>query len=275
MKIFYGAISRKELSRLGFSIPILESFFSIKGKPLEIPSDSSGFFLDSGAFSAYTQNRPIELEAYTNYLDSLETMPEVVASLDVIGNPVKSLSNWLELKRRGFNTLPVFHFGSSFEYLHEYVRNGATYIGLGGIAKVNARERVPFIDKIFNAYPDPKSVGFHGFGIGHYLYSEFPWISVDSTTQSSAARFGCIYTPFRKDTVSIVKASTHYTSMSNRPEVLKRLKEWVESLGCNWEVACIGGSGGYLERLKIGILFSESIRTSTPARYNVTRRTLL
>lgn len=236
-------------------------------------------FLDSGAFSAYTQKKAIDIDAYIEFIKANTDRILVAASLDVIGDPVATLRNYCYMRERLVECpvplLPTVHRGSGRSWITQYVEAGATYIGLGGMAKCTAAERVAFLDPVFAQYPDPEKIGFHGFGIGRDHMLPYPWKSVDSTTVSTAARQGCLYTPYQKDVVSLVPGATHYTSIAGMPVKLLTVQMWVASLGGDWEACQMGGTAGDTARAAVMIKYFELLRSVTPPWYNTGRRLLL
>jgi hypothetical protein len=90
---------------------------------------------DSGAFSALTLGTPIDLAEYAAWLHRWRDHLLWAASLDVIGDPAGTLANWRALRdRHGLDTVPTLHAGSDVRGLDVFAKEGATLVGLGGMA---------------------------------------------------------------------------------------------------------------------------------------------
>jgi len=167
-------------------------------------------FLDSGAFSAWTEKVTIKIEEYSKFLCRYSEKLDVYANLDVIGDPVGTLKNQNILEKDGLNPLPVFHNGEDMKYLDDYV-GSYDYVALGGM--VGSKTNDKWLDIIFSKYPDHK---FHGFGLTDIaLIRKYPFYSVDSTSWFSSQKFGTIMFPNGK--------TSHYDELnSNQLEYIKK-----------------------------------------------------
>jgi len=156
------------------------------------------FFLDSGAFSAFTQGSAIDLDSYISFIKQNEKDVTVYANLDVIGDVEASWENQRYMESKGLTPLPVFHVEDPIEYLYKCM--DYDYFCLGGMASATMDLRINFLDKcwyIICDTPDnmPKNK-VHGFGMtAHKLMFRYPWYSVDSTSWSQTAGFGNIFVP--------------------------------------------------------------------------------
>ena len=146
--------------------------------------------LDSGAYSAATSGKVIELQKYID--DCLALMqspkpPSVVFGLDVIGDPEKSARNCDEMRRQGVDALETFHYGSPWHYLAPIAKRGR--MAFGGLVqrgkgghgtKLTIHARLRFLEQCFaRAWP----VWAHGFGCcDQKILSRLPLASADSTT---------------------------------------------------------------------------------------------
>ena len=111
-------------------------------------------FLDSGAFSAYTQKTEIDLDEYIKFIKQNESLVEVYANLDVIGDAKATWRNQQIMEKAGLSPMPVYHLDDPDEYLHRYIDN-YDYFGLGGMARgVVTSTRVRFLDRCFNIICD-------------------------------------------------------------------------------------------------------------------------
>lgn len=217
---------------------------------------STTLFLDSGAFSAYTKKKTIDVQGYISFIKRHKRKIAHYAVLDVIGDPIATLENQVIMEQAGLNPVPCFHFGEPWSFLREYVRN-YNYIALGGLAqRRNSTELYPFLDHAFSLICDEHGMPqckTHGFSITSVtVMTRYPWYSVDSVSWLIMSRMGLIYVPYklpngswdylekqkgkkvRKIGVSDLKATVavedqHIQNVSQqwRNEVV----EWVESHG--------------------------------------------
>lgn len=156
-------------------------------------------FLDSGAWSNYTGRSNITLDTYSNFLATHADYFKEYSSLDVINKGEESYNNWVELKRRGFNSIPVFHANSDIKYLEEYLKY-SDRIALGALARVPKQLRLWNLDYLWSKYL-VNSEGLpkykvHGFGLTDIdIMIRYPWYSVDSSTWIKHSCYGLILVP--------------------------------------------------------------------------------
>lgn len=135
-------------------------------------------FLDSGAYSAWTQGIEIDLGEYMRFI--VDNRIGKYINLDVVGDPEQTYTNMKRMEAAGLSPVPVFHMGSDFKYLDRMVYEGYEYICLGGTVGAHTNTKIEFMDKVFRDYPD---LFFHGLGINDKkLMDKYPWFSVDATT---------------------------------------------------------------------------------------------
>lgn len=199
-------------------------------------------FLDSGAFSAFTQGTTIDIEEYISFIKQFEKHFTVYANLDVLNDPKATLQNQKIMERAGLHPLPCFHCGEPIKYLLHYLDN-YDYIALGGMATSlsgngppSAAMRSSWFDKIFSEYicaPDgmPR-VKVHGFGMTSLtLMTRYPWYSVDSTSWVVASRMGQILVPHTMSKGAyLYDDRPHKVQVSSRSPGLKVKGEHIETL---------------------------------------------
>ena len=165
-----------------------------------ISPDQFTFFLDSGAYSAWSRGTQIDLDEYIAFIKANIEVIEVYACLDCIpGVPGKNASNqerneaaeltwknYLYMKSEGLDPLPVYHYGEDAEFLERMLAYGCPYIGIGGLVGIPSDKRRLWLDRVFTRITDDKGmpiVKTHGFGMTSVpLIFRYPWYSVDSTT---------------------------------------------------------------------------------------------
>jgi len=138
-------------------------------------------FLDSGAFTAYTQGKEISLDKYISWIQEgphRDRRWDVVTALDVIGDPKASYENSKEMQRQGIDPLPVFHCGEDWSLLHKYC-DEFEVVGLAATSGRTFKEKKWFISKCFQECWPHK---FHSFGwASEDLLRQYPFYSADSS----------------------------------------------------------------------------------------------
>lgn len=151
-----------------------------------MPKEDRRLIVDSGAFTAWNTGKPIHLDDYCRFLDSIEDLrPFHAVQLDVFGDPEASYKNLLIMRERGYDVMPVFTRGESLERLEEFYEM-TDYIMFGGIV-IGGKNR-EYVKWWLNRNQGRKA---------HWLgFVNIPFIkrykpeSVDSSSWNSASRFG-------------------------------------------------------------------------------------
>ena len=95
----------------------------------------------------------------------------------------------------GLDPIPIYHYGESRKWLDKILESGCKYIGLGGMGNASRRERLAWLDSVFNGLPN--DIKLHGFGVSAIgLLFRYPWYSADSTTWLRYAAYGITMIPF-------------------------------------------------------------------------------
>lgn len=251
-------------------VGVLDSFATISKPKVYHWADSH--FLDSGAYTAANSGHPIDLQKYIGFLKKCEGVYSVVASLDVIGDHEASWANHLRMREAGLHPMPAYHMGEPMSALQRMVDAGEAYIGLGGAVGSRYPELTHWLRGIFQRFPDPAVVGFHGYGmVDVRLLREFPWRSCDAASVHRVARYGGVWNPFgMRFYICPFDKSHGRGDVITNPNERKVLQTWVESLGYNWELACSRNNDGLKERCKISIAYFESVAKEVPTRYTIT-----
>ena len=246
---------------LPYDIPILTSFYGCSFDKIEKPDFCSKLFLDSGAFSAFRQGKPVDIDKYIEYVKKWDEEIEVYAGLDVIGDQEATWENVQYMVQAGLNPLPTFHYGEDFEYLEKYCQQ-FEYIAIGGIVPIKSRDLLTtFLDKCFSRIPAETKV--HGFGVGdENMMENYPWFSVDASSVHMLARFGGIYTPWGIFKVNPEVKAHEIAWMTLRPGVLEQIKSWVADLGIvdNFEVLQAQDTTATASRCSVSVMYFERIR---------------
>lgn len=230
-----------------FDYPFLLESYHYIGKndkfTNEMREDGRQIFLDSGAFSMFTQGVEVDMKGYVDFINKNKDVIEVASVLDGIGDPKLTLENQKKLEDLGADVLPCFHYGEPVEYLEYYLEH-YDHITLGGMVPESTPDLRKWLDTIWgdyltdeNGYPKIK---VHGFGLTVLdLMFRYPWYSVDSTSWVMTGRFGSIY--WRLDNGREIKMTIsdqsprvrdinqHYDTLA--PLEQDRAREVIESKG--------------------------------------------
>jgi hypothetical protein len=180
---------------------ILDSYHYIGNERMvnRIRNAGKRIFLDSGAFSAYTQGITVDIKQYCDYIKKNIDIFEVVSVLDSIGDADKTYQNQIYMESQGVNPLPCYHYGED-EAVVEYYASNYEYITIGGMVPISSPQLRIWLDRIWgrhltNRDGTPK-VKVHGFGLTSVpLMARYPWYSVDSSAWVQLGGIGSIFTP--------------------------------------------------------------------------------
>lgn len=217
-------------------------------------------FLDSGAFTAFTQKVEIQVEDYAAYVHSAASLFTVCSSLDAIGDPQKSYEILKALESLGCKVQPVFHAREDPRWLIKYLDEGYEYIFIGGMVPETTNWLKGWLDGLFHKYLTKQDgtprVRLHGFGLtDQKLMFRYPWASVDSTSWIFTGMFGgCVFLApqgLRKIVFSPLSPNAkkleapHY---ANLPVIMQQeVDRWLEPLG----VSAAQCAEGYIHRHKV------------------------
>ena len=217
----------------------LESYHYVKKQSFidAMVRDNVSVFLDSGAYSAYTQGVETDIDAYCKYIHDNHNIIDVASVLDGIGDAKKTLENQQIMESMGTTPLPCFHYGEDESYLKYYIEN-YEYITIGGMVPISSPQLKVWLDRIWGRYLTDANgkprVKVHGFGLTTYsLMQRYPWYSVDSSTWVQTARVGAIFMPSLQGTISVSDrspsrkiAGTHIDNITEeqRNELIRRIE---------------------------------------------------
>ena len=215
----------KVVSKLKYPY-ILESYHYLTANIVEaIRKDKATIFLDSGAFTMFTQGVTVDLEAFATFIKKQADIIHVASNLDVIGAGGEALTYERQktLEKSGVKIQPVFHARDKDEWLVRYLEEGYDYIFLGGMVPESTDYLQEWLDRIWDKYltnadGTPK-VKVHGFGLtSSQLMFRYPWFSVDSTSWVLASRFGSIMLDLPQRNGSIKDIKVDFSARSKKKE---------------------------------------------------------
>jgi|SRR5215469_2172688 len=201
----FGKLNEREQQGIDSIDYHLESYHYVKDKNTTERIRNSGIqvFIDSGAFSAYTQGVEIDLPSYCQWLQQNADLVKVedgvfmASVLDGIGDPLKTWQNQRYMESLGVKPLPCFHWGEDERYLEYYLAN-YDYITIGGLVPVAKPQQRIWLDRIWDKYlvdgaGRPK-IRVHAFGMTNpNLMERYPWWSVDSSSWVQISAHGNIF----------------------------------------------------------------------------------
>lgn len=187
-------------------------------------SKKISIFLDSGAFSAWSQGITIDIDEYIAFIKEHANYLDVYAVLDSIGDPELTFKNQEYMESKGLAPLPCFHYGEDIKYLERYIERGHDYIAFGGMVPISTPELMTWLDPIFKDYICDKdgipTIKVHGFGITALpLLLRYPWYSVDSTSWVMTGRFGSVFVPRKRNGKYVYDEMSHKVVVSDKGDV--------------------------------------------------------
>lgn len=135
--------------------------------------------LDSGAFTAHSSGKTVDLVAFGDWALEQKRDPMVteVFTLDVIGGDWReSLRNTEALWKRGIEAIPVFHVGEPTDVLKQLCRDYPK-VALGGA--VGYRKRMEWAAICFRQVWPKK---LHGLGFGETALWKLPFHTIDNSS---------------------------------------------------------------------------------------------
>jgi hypothetical protein len=208
---------------------VLESFYYVNtaGKLKAIRHNKQKIFLDSGAFTAFTQGAKISLRSYADFVARNLDIVESAASLDVIGEgrEQESYDNLQQLKKMlgssGKPLIPTHHISDHDDWLKRYLDEGHDFIALGGVAQASKPTLKAWLDHIWHYYltnPDGTAkIRAHGFAItDRELMFRYPWYSVDSTSWAATSHFGAVFLAIAQEDGSVKDYKIDFSTRSSK-----------------------------------------------------------
>lgn len=152
-------------------------------------------FIDSGAYSAFTRGKSIDLEKYCNWLRAYVKRVDCYSALDVIGDHVQTRKNTEAMKKVGLRPIVPFHFNSPISELVSILKD-ESYVALGGLVPLSSQKQtlVGWLDKCWAVIRKHWPKKIHCFGItSPMILTRYPFFSADSASALVGAGWGSIY----------------------------------------------------------------------------------
>lgn len=146
--------------------------------------DGLELFADSGAFSAMTSGKPIDVDHYARWILKWRHRLTHYVNLDVIGDHQGTAANQAILEQRhGLTPVPVFHVNSPMSEL-EALCERHEYVAIGGMV-AHKRDLRSLFDWCIGVHrvADRYDTRLHAFGQTNIdVLRDLPWYSADSAT---------------------------------------------------------------------------------------------
>lgn len=254
MLYFAGYSTDKELPQVTGVENLLESYLYFKGKDFvswnrNVGAIGKNIFIDSGAFSAFTKGKKIDIDEYIKFIKENQSYITTYATLDVIGDYEATRKNTEYMEASGLHPLPTFHYGSPLSELERLCKK-YDYIALGGLVPLSMQRKKlqAWLDKCFSVImKQDKLIKVHGFGVNSFwAWKRYPFYSVDATSWLMGGKFRRVVEFKNGKFIAYNKRSTeindkklavyngHYTEL-NRGNVVEYLKaaDYVTRLWAN------------------------------------------
>ena len=131
---------------------------------------TTNLLLDSGAYSAKTQMKKLDIDDYIQYINNnLDVFPTYsYFNLDVIGDGDKSYQNYLYMKMKGLYPIPVWHAETQTQFLELYLKQ-TDYIAIGAISVMSNQRTISSLDHVWETFLTESNgmpvCKVHGFGL--------------------------------------------------------------------------------------------------------------
>lgn len=219
-------------------------------------ANGAKLFIDSGAYTALTQNKEVDVDEYIDYINGISNSVHVFAQVDYIPKNALDKTDTAEASWRNYlymydrvrekdKLIPIYHQSenlSALKRMVEYIRPDGTYvpyIGFGALAGtgVTVPQKKAFFEKCFQVIQSSKNphVKVHAMGMTSLSLLEiYPFYSADSTSWIMQGAMGTILTPWGMVDVSD-KNKFERKSLLNSP-ALSRVEQWLEENGLSLEM---------------------------------------
>lgn len=256
---FADSFYHRALIKSGGTGNVLFSYASASGldKAIEILKryDDWNVMIDSGAYSIWNNGRVLnkeellsfysKLKAYRADLDfiNLDVIPGTRGRKPTLAQAIEACeegwNNYLWFKKKGFNTIPVFHEDDDWDYLERY-KEQTDFIAISPANDSSFNKRVIWLNKVYaNLKADYKTHGLAATSVR--LLQKYPFYSVDSVNWKVPTMWGQSKMIKDRKVTSVLARSENTKSdlTLNEIEYYKGLQEQMTRLwqrrGVRWQ----------------------------------------
>ncbi len=218
--------------------------------------DRGKLFIDSGAYTAFTKGKIVDVDEYISYINSISTTLHCFAQVDHITgkgetkNDTARLSweNFLYMRTRVLEPhklVPIFHQGEDLHWLQNMLEfsddiGKLDYIGFGAMVGtgVTKEDKCLFFDRAFSVIERSSNpnVKVHAMGMTSLSLLElYPFYSADSTSWIMQAATGSIFTPWGLIDVSNKTRFDKSNPFNTAPDFVDKLEKWLGEIGFTLE----------------------------------------
>lgn len=198
--------------------------------------NKSKLFIDSGAFTAWTKGKQINVDEYINWINERADYIDLYGQVDCIPGDIrngatqeqveeaaeKTWQNYLYMRpkmKKPEGLLYTFHVGEPYRYLKQALEwtdengNYIPYIALGGMVGKPMPVKEQFLDTCFDIikHSSNPNVKVHAFGMTSFdLLAQYPITSADSTSWIMTGANGNVMTD-----VGIIPVSDNMSKLPN------------------------------------------------------------
>lgn len=233
-------------------------------------------FIDSGAFSAHTVGKEVDIDKYIDLLNTLDEHIYIAAELDKIPGvfrqaktrkqcleaPLISWENYLYMRERVKSPdkiLPIFHQNEDFDwlvYMLETTFDGKhiPYIGVSPSNDRSTKEKNDWFETVFRIIGQSSNpnVKTHAFGMTSLpVLERYPFTSADSTSWIMTGANGGIMTPYGTVVMSEKQLNNPQHINHATKQEQQRIRELCDKYKFNYEEL----KTSYQERCKFNIAY--------------------
>lgn len=233
-------------------------------------------FIDSGAFSAHTVGKEVDIDKYIEFLNNIDEYVYIAAELDKIPGefrkaktrkqcleaPLIGWENYLYMRDRVKSPdkiLPVFHQNEDFDWLVRMLETTfdgkhIPYIGISPANDRSTKEKNEWFEQVFRIIGQSSNpnVKTHAFGMTSLpVLERYPFTSADSTSWIMTGANGGIMTPYGTVVMSS-KQLDNPQHITHQPESkIQQIKSLCKKYKFNFEEL----KESYQERCKFNIAY--------------------
>lgn len=226
-----------------------------------IDNDFKGkLFIDSGAYTAYTRQKELDVDEYIEYLNGMDEYLTIYAQVDkipgqhgqektlqdILEAPEMSWENYVYMRpkmKSPDKLLPIFHRRENWSHLKRMLETTfdgqhIPYIGIAATTDSSTKEKEEWFHEVFQIIKNSSNpnVKTHAFGMTSLrLLESFPFTSADSTSWIMTAINGGIMSPYGVIIVSERQGFLKNNISNQSKQVQEKFQLYLDELGITLE----------------------------------------